>query len=357
MLAESSTLPLGAVVLLSDGADNSGGIDLDTISQIRQRRIPVHTIGFGREKPRKDIEITDAVLPAHALADSRLSALVTFRQYGYAGQKALLSVRDAGKVLASREVQLKADGAPQSEPLLFNAGLAGPKTLEISIDPLPGEENRDNNSIRRLVNVETRKPRILYIEGEPRWEFKFIRRAAEDDRSLQLATMLRTTQNKIYRQGFADPHELEDGFPAKAEELFAYDGLIIGSVEANYFTQTQQDLIREFANRRGGGMLFLGGRFALAEGGYLHSPLAELMPVQIPENKGTFHRDFSSQELTAQGRDSLICRLVEDPERNADALDQDAADRQLQRSRRGQAGRRGADGRGARRPPRACRCW
>src|ERR1022692_3087720 len=69
VLAESSTLPLGAVVLLSDGADNSGGIDLDTISQIRQRRIPVHTIGFGREKAEKDIEITDAVLPARGLSD------------------------------------------------------------------------------------------------------------------------------------------------------------------------------------------------------------------------------------------------------------------------------------------------
>ena len=88
-------------------------------------------------------------------------------------------------------------------------------------------------------------------------------------------------------------------------------------MEANYFTQTQQDLIREFANRRGGGILFLGGRFALAEGGYAHSPLAELLPVQIPQSKGTFHRDFSNQELTAQGRASLICRLVEDPERNA----------------------------------------
>jgi len=317
VLAESATIPLGAVVLLSDGADNSGGIDLDTISQIRRRRIPVNTIGFGRENAEKDIEIIDAVLPGHALPDSRLSTLVTFRQYGYAGQKAMLSVRDAGKVLASREVKLKGEGAPQSEALLFNAGLAGPKTLEISIEPLPGEENRDNNSIHRLVDVETRRPRILYMEGEPRWEFKFIRRAAEDDRSLQLASLLRTTQNKIYRQGFSDPHELEEGFPGKPEELFAFEGLIIGSVEATYFTQTQQDLIREFANRRGGGILFLGGRYALSEGGYLHSPLAELLPVRLLENKGTFHRDFSDQKLTAQGRDSLICRLLEDPERNA----------------------------------------
>src|SRR5438093_1556005 len=59
-LSDSSTLPLGAVVLLTDGADNSGGIDRDTIAQIRQKQIPVHTVGFGKEKVDKDLEITDA---------------------------------------------------------------------------------------------------------------------------------------------------------------------------------------------------------------------------------------------------------------------------------------------------------
>ena len=52
-----------------------------------------------------------------------------------------------------------------------------------------------------MVNVDARKPRILYLEGEPRWEFKFLRRAVEDDRTIDLVTILRTTQNKIYRQG------------------------------------------------------------------------------------------------------------------------------------------------------------
>ena len=56
-------------------------------------------------------------------------------------------------------------------------------------------------------------------------------------------------------------------FPTKAEELFSYDGLIIGSVEANYFTTEQQAMIRDFADRRGGGVLFLAGRFALSDGG------------------------------------------------------------------------------------------
>jgi uncharacterized membrane protein len=319
VLAESSSLPLGAMVLLSDGADNAGGIDLETISAIRRQRIPVHTMGFGREHPQRDVEITDAVAPARALPQSKLTALVTFENYGLSGSKTKLSIRDGAKVLASQDVTLKAEGAPQTESLVFNCGEAGPKTLEISLAPISGEENVQNNKVTRLVNVEARKPRILYIEGEPRWEFKFIRRALDDYNNIELVTMLRTTQNKIYRQGTPDPpepHELEEGFPSKAEDLFAYQGLIIGSVEANYFTPTQQQLIRDFVDRRGGGLLFMGGRATLSDGGYPASPLADLVPTNLPEGKGTFHRDFTGQELTAAGAQSVLCRLDEDAARN-----------------------------------------
>lgn len=318
VLAESATLPLGAIVVLSDGADNSGGIDLDTISEIRRQRIPVHTIGFGQERPERDMEIADVTVPVRALADSRLTAAVSFRQFGYSGKKARISVKESGKVLATQEATLKSDGTLQTENLMFNAGPAGPRNLQVAVEPLEGETNRENNSVARLVNVEGAKPRILYIEGEPRWEFKFIRRAIDDDRSLQLVSMLRTTQNKIYRQGISNPKELEDGFPAKAEELFAYQGLIIGDVAAGYFTAAQQEMIREFANRRGGGVLFLGGRETLAEGGYAKSPLEEMLPLRLPSDKGTFRRDQANAELTPQGRDTVICRLDENPQKNAE---------------------------------------
>src|SRR6202043_3805149 len=74
LAGEAADLPIGAVVLLSDGADNSGGIDLDTISTFRSRRIPVHTVGFGLEQVAHDVEINDAAVAPRALADSRLAA-------------------------------------------------------------------------------------------------------------------------------------------------------------------------------------------------------------------------------------------------------------------------------------------
>src|SRR5579864_6760117 len=115
VLADAATLPIGAVVLLSDGADNAGGIDLETISEIKRQRIPIHTVGFGREQMSHDVEVTDVQLPNKSLAKSRLQAEVSFHQHGYGGNKAKLTVRDSGKVLAARDIVLKGDGAAQTE--------------------------------------------------------------------------------------------------------------------------------------------------------------------------------------------------------------------------------------------------
>jgi uncharacterized membrane protein len=320
VLADASSLPIGAVVLLSDGADNSGGIDLETISEIRRQRIPIHTIGFGRETMAHDVEITDVQVPQRALPDSRLAAQVSFHQHGYSGSMARITLRDGAKVLASREVKLKGDGVQQDETVLFNAGTAGVKTVETSIDPLPGEENAKNNKVIRLVNVDDRKAKVLYMEGEPRWEFKFLRRAVEDDRNLHLTTILRTTQNKIYVQDpYGDaPKNIKDGFPTRVDDMFDFDGLILGSSEVAYFTPTQIDLIHQFVDRRGGGLLFLGGKDSLADGGYKQSVLADLIPLILPDKKGTFIRAPADVELTAAGRDSLITRIDEDPEKNVE---------------------------------------
>jgi uncharacterized membrane protein len=150
------------------------------------------------------------------------------------------------------------------------------------------------------------------VEGEPRWEFKFIRRAEAEDKGVQIVSMLRTTENKIYRQGIADPSELADGFPVKAEDLFKYDAIILGSVEAQYFTPVQQELLREFVDKRGGGLLFLGGRFALGDGGWASSSLADLFPTFLPNAKGAFHRDAATVQLTAAGAESPITRILDD---------------------------------------------
>ena len=314
--AESTSIPLGAVVLLSDGADNSGGVDLESIQAIRQRQIPVHTVGVGADVIEKDVEISEAQIPAKAFAKSRLSALVSFRQRGFSGARGKITVRESGKVLAAQDFNFKADGAQQTEAVLFNAGEPGAKELDVSIDAMPSEVNAANNKFTRVVNVSSQKPRILYVEGEPRWEYKFLRRAIQEDETLELVSLLRTSQNKFYRQGVEGSKELESGFPTTAEELFSYQAIVLGSVEAAWFTPTQKDLIKRFVDIRGGGLIFLAGRASLSDGGYVQDEFVDLLPVTLPSSKNTFHRDPATAELTVAGRDSLLCRLEENPDRN-----------------------------------------
>jgi len=326
---ETSDLPIGAIVLLSDGDDNTGGISADTINALRARRIPVHTVGFGREHAAHDVELDDATVAPRALADSRIAAKITVHQSGYSGSRINLTVRDVTtaqpKLLASRGITLGSDGNLQTETLMFNIGGAGARTLDIAADPLPGEQNTANNRLTRVVDVGNDPRRILYVEGEPRWEYKFIRQAEEDDRMVQIVSIVRTTENKFYRQGISDPKELAAGFPSKAEDLFVYQGLIIGSVEAGYFSPLQQDLIRQFVDRRGGGLLLLGGQFALADGAWASSSLTDLLPTTLPLQSVTFHREadpksgttHATVELAPAGYDSIITRVVDDPAANA----------------------------------------
>ncbi|MGH9519938.1 MAG: glutamine amidotransferase, partial [Terriglobales bacterium] len=329
LLQQTSDLPIGGVVLLSDGADNSGGLAPATIERLRSRQIPVQTVGFGNTTPAAGLEMEAVQLPARALAKARVQALVQFRQYGHAGQRTLLSVRDGGQVLASQPVTLIADGDTQSVPVMFNAGPAGIKSLAFSLTPPAGETANAAQSLTRVLNVAAATLRVLYIEGEPRWDYKFIRRAEARDPQVQLVSMLRATENKLYRQGISDPSELAQGFPSRAEDLFRYQALIIGSVQAAYFTPVQQDLIEAFADRRGGGVLFLAGDQAFADGGWGASALAPLLPVVLPQRRNTFVRaDLSSNsgdpakaqahaELAPAGRDSIVTRLLDDPAANA----------------------------------------
>jgi uncharacterized membrane protein len=322
LATETSDVPVGAIVLLSDGGQNvsgtgGSGISRDALQALRNRRLPVHTVGFGKEESARDVEIEDVSIAATAIANSRISATVSLAQRGYTGGKAELMVRDGAKTIAQREITLTADGRIQTEQLFFSVGAAGARTLTFGIEPLPGEENTANNRMARPILVSDAKRRILYVEGEPRWEYKFIRRAEGEDPTVQLVSMLRTSENKIYRQGISDPSELANGFPVRPEDLFGYSGVILGSVDADYFTPLQQELLREYVDRRGGGVLFLGGRFSLSDGGWGASRLNELLPTFLPPGNHNFHRNAATVELTAQGLDSPITQLLDDPTQNA----------------------------------------
>src|SRR4030088_2990771 len=118
LATETSDLPIGAVLLLTDGGQNTAGmgdsgIGLDALQALRNRRLPGHTVGFGSLEHAHDVELENVSVAASAIANARLAATLSFTQHGYAGQKAMLTIRDGEKTLAARAVTLAANGAIQ----------------------------------------------------------------------------------------------------------------------------------------------------------------------------------------------------------------------------------------------------
>lgn len=322
VLRESTAVPLGAVLLVSDGADNTERFGRETMAEIRKFNIPVHAIGVGRERIAGDVELAAVGVSSKSLPRSRVSAQLTLRHDGEEDRQARVTVRDGAMVLASKSVTLRRGESVQREWIDFGAGEAGVRNLAFSVGAMPGEEIEGNNTRRRVLDVPRGRRRILYVEGEPRWQYKFMRRAVHRDASVQLVTMLRTSANKFYRQGVDSPEELEDGFPSTQEELFAYDALIIGSFESAFFSPKQQVAVREFVSRRGGSLLMLGGRNGLGAGGWQHSEIVDVLPAELAAGEGSFRRERAKAELAPQGRDALVCRLDGDAGRNAELWDE-----------------------------------
>jgi len=310
---ELEAVPLSGLVVFTDGADNGRAPLGDELLSLRARSVPVFTVGIGRDRFDKDVEIRRVETARTALKGSALIADVLVRQRGYGGQKVPLVVEDEGKVIASQEVTLPGDGdlAPVRVHVALND--PGPRTLTFRIAPQKGEQVTQNNAQQALVVVRDQREKILYVEGEPRYEMTFIRRAVESDSNIQLVTLQRTAENKFLRLDVDNGDELAAGFPKTREELFKYRAVILGSVDASFFTRDQLQMLTDFVSLRGGGLLLLGGRHAFGEGGYADTPLAQVMPVVIageavPDSL-TFLADIKA-ELTPAGAASAATQVA-----------------------------------------------
>ena len=280
-----ASLPLSGLVLITDGADNSPTGVEESVGALRDRHIPVFTVGLGRERFERDIEIARIEAPRTMLSGSTAVADVMVQQRGFNGRSTQLVVEDDNGVLSTHDVDFPDGGEGVVVQARFTTEGGGPRLLRFRITP-DREDVTQNNERLFLVNVKDQREKILYFEGEPRFEVAFLRRAIAADDNLQLVVLQRTADNKFLRLNVDHPDELLAGFPTTREELFAYRGLIIGSVEADFFTADQQRMLADFVSQRGGGLLMLGGRDSFAEGGYASTPLKEVLPVILEEKTG-----------------------------------------------------------------------
>lgn len=309
---ELAGTPLAGMIVVSDGADNGGG-DLErSLLALRARRVPVYTVGVGLERFPRDVAIERVALPSRPLVGANLLVDVTLRLRGVGGEKVTLTAESDGRLVATEEVTLPAREEITRARLRLNELDPGTHRITVRASALSGETVAENNESHGLVQVRPGPDRILYVEGEPRAELGFIRRAIATDSAVQLVSLLRSAERKFLRLGVRDSLELAGGFPSTRQELFAFRGIILGSIEASFFTADQLRMLGEFVSQRGGGLLALGGRNTLAEGGYRGTPVAEVLPISL--DRSPLEADAAATEFrltpTPAGRSQAALQLA-----------------------------------------------
>jgi uncharacterized membrane protein len=313
-------LPVAGVVLMTDGAQNSNADIATTLANLRSRGIPVFTVGVGSPEMKGDVELSSVSAPRRALIGSTVSAELSLRASGIKDPVVKVDLTEDGHPLKSQSVPIAPGDSTQVVRISFTPASAGAHRYSFTVPPLPGEPVTDNNSQELLIDVEDAHPRVLYIEGEPRWEYGKIRGGMAEEKNVVLVSLLRSADGKFYRQGVETGDELGTGFPKSEQELFKYDAIMLGSVEATFFSFDQLRAIEQFVARRGGGLLALGGAKSFDGGDYLNTPMADLLPVYLT---GQSVQDWESQTFKAEpsdhGRDNPVSKLQESRESNEKA--------------------------------------
>jgi uncharacterized membrane protein len=308
-------IPLSAIVIATDGAANVPSDLSATLRELRARDIPVFTVGVGSTSRPPDAELARVNIPRRVLVGSRVNLEAFVSLSGYGAIKVLLGVREDGRAIKTEEFNLRGNDT-QAVNLEITPSAPGTHRYTVEITPLDGELTVENNKQDSLVEVIEGPLRVLYVEGEPRWELGKIRESLQlNEKNVTLVSLQRTGENKFYRQGIASQQELSSGFPRSEEELFAYQGLVLGSVEANFFSADQLRDIEAFVSRRGGGLLAIGGRFSFDSGKYKGTPIADLLPLALDGRATDVADAFApvyKPQLTGPGQTHPITRLNED---------------------------------------------
>lgn len=308
VLVRTRGQPLAGIVLATDGQSNAGASPLVAAEMARAQGVPLYIYGLGISNP-KDIFLASLFAPDVAFVEDEVTVLARVRASGLEGESAAIVLRQDDRVVARQTIRFAADGE-QVVPLTFKPEKAGDFTLAASIEPLPAEVVKDNNSQSQQLRVIDGKIKVLLVEQQPRWEYKYLQALLLRDRRVKLNVVLLDAGSAL-PTGVGSPYL--PSFPAKKEDLFAYDLVILGDVDPAHFAAGQLDTLAEYVSRFGGGLLAIAGRRHLPQS-YTNTSLEKLLPVEWARPSGVSAAELVADkpirpELTLAGRASLVLRL------------------------------------------------
>jgi len=251
------------------------------------------------------------VAPEVVFKGDRVPLRVKLESQGYAEKAVNLIFNVAGEQSAVQQITLK-DGVQFEEFMFIPEQESGTLKLDFEIKPLAGEVTEINNTTSHNVRILDEKIKVLYIEGMPRWEYRYLRWVLLRDPRLDVQFLM--TQGDPALAG-SSPHHI-GRFPEDPKEALKYDLIILGDVSATYFNAAQTDLIHKLVKERGGSLLMLAGPMA-APSTYRDSPIGDILPINIGTGGYLSVPPTVSPEVTEDGHLSLATSLSLAPNTSA----------------------------------------
>lgn len=300
-----------AVVLVTDGRDNSSRLGADEVARECGRLgVPVHVYGVGGSTAGQ-VVIRDVSVPDTLFVDDTVGVGVRFRVREAKDAKAEVTVKLNGREVARKVVDAPAGEVREVVPFVpvKKDAEAGRQELTTTVRLLVGADP-PADELTKPVRVADRKVKVLVLDNLPRWEFKFVQRALRRDRRVDAAFLLLDGDRRAMTSG--PPFVAR--FPVTRAELFAYDLLILGDLPATALTPEQQRAVREFV-AEGGGLIAVAGR-QHAPGSFAGTPVADVLPTDLlpgQQATGTLGRPYRPEPTPAGARSPLL-RLDDEPE-------------------------------------------
>jgi hypothetical protein len=297
--------PIAGVVVLTDGISNDGLEPLAVAGRLGERNVPIYAVGFGVPQP-PDVRLQSLIVPDTVFHKDKTPVRMQIASTGYANRTANLTVTLDGQPIAAKAVNL--NGGTQFEELVFiPESKSGTAKLEAAVSTQPGEITEANNRAAKTIRIVNEKIKVLYVEGKPRWEYRYLRQVLLRDHRLDVKFLLTEGDRD---QAAASDQYLTD-FPEDAAKAFHFDLVILGDVPASYFSRAQLARIEELVQRHGGSLLMLAGnRYAPVS--YLGTPIASVLPVRL-RAEGWQEVDDAVTPLVAEGAGESAIMTLELP--------------------------------------------
>jgi hypothetical protein len=174
---------LAAVVLASDGLNNTGA---DPLSYVRQLQSPVYTVLMGDSTPQRDLRIFNLNHNEIVYWKNDFVVEVKLNAFDLKNNKAKLSIEHKGKIIWTSEQQIKTGNEQINAQAILTATEPGMQKYTLRAALLPAESNVKNNVRDFYIDVIENKQQIALIAAAPHPDLAAIKNSIESNENYKV---------------------------------------------------------------------------------------------------------------------------------------------------------------------------